>query len=663
MIDYSSVDFIDLLENRLGLRNVRMTAGGVEIVFSCPRPEHAHGDESPSAYLNSDTGAMFCHACKLSGAAPDLVAEVQQTSRQSAERFLREIYGVTFNEPIGGSMAVETDLRFREALPEPPRIAPPESWLASVRVDWDAAYASPQSYEAYMLDRGLMPSTLVEWSVGYDFLSDRLTIPVRDLDGVFFGVKGRDWTGRSFAKYMNLGNVEGRRLNYGFDTYEVTAVVFGLHRAREHRVAVLCYSPDTEVLTRHGWVAFPNLSEFDEILQVYEDMSGDFVCPLLRQKFRYSGDLINVVSDWCDLLVTPDHRMLGRAPKCLLGERRADDLPANFLMRPSCNSTHGSVGPSSDEAKLLVAWAADGCRVARAPNRRCWNLKKERKKNRLRSLLSAVGARYKEHDSVGMNQGWTMFWVEASSVPFLDVWMPDKKWHMGILDWPLDTRKISVLELAFWDGDQNSRSIRFFTAEQDQSEAVCAVASSSGWGCTMRVDRRENRPEQQDQYILNLSPRLERKVSRRRQTTISFDGYVFCCTVPSGWILTRRNGKTVVSGNCEGELDAMALSQMGVPRPVASGRAGLSPRQVELLVDECDEVVVYYDRGPAGEQATDQAVELLEPRLRVRVVEPLDVDPCDALRIGREREVLRAVAKARSSLTSRPHSSRVPSRA
>jgi DNA primase len=330
-----------------------MTAGGIEVNFSFHRAEHANGDENSSAYLNSQTAAMFCHGCGFKGTAPDLVADVQQTSRQSAEQFLREIYGVAFNEPVGGSMAVETDLRFREAQPEPPRIPPPESWLSSVRVDWDRAYASPESHERYMLERGLMPSTLAEWGIGYDFLSDRLTIPVHDVDGVLFGVKGRDWTGRHGAKYMILGNRLNGRLDYGFDTYEITSVVFGLHRARQHR-------------------------------------------------------------------------------SCLL---------------------------------------------------------------------------------------------------------------------------------------------------------------------------------------------------------------------------------------LEGELDALAMSQMGHPRPVASGRAGLSSMQVKLLVQECEEVVVYYDCGPAGEKATDQAVELLEPYALVRVVEPLDVDPCDALKYGREDEVLRAVGEAESSLHVRPYSGRIKQRA
>lgn len=351
MIDYSSVDFIDLLGHRLGLRNVRMTAGGVEVNYSCHRAEHATGDSTPSAYINYNTSAFMCQGCLFKGSAPDLVADVQQISRQSAERFLREIYGVTFNEPIGGSMVGETDLRFADRQSDPPRIPPPESWLLSVRLDWRAEPL--EQFQQYMLDRGLSVETLEREDCGYCYLSDRLTIPVRDLEGNLVGVKGRDWSGGHPAKYMILGNRLNGKLNYGFDTYEITNVVVGLHHNRDHRVGVVV----------------------------------------------------------------------------------------------------------------------------------------------------------------------------------------------------------------------------------------------------------------------------------------------------------------------EGELDRWALLQMGVPRPLASGRAGLSPRQVELLVDEAEEVVVYYDQGPAGEKATAQAVELLEPLVRVRVVEPLDVDPCDALRYGREDEVLDAIAGARSSLFARPYSGRVLARA
>ncbi len=57
-----------------------------------------------------------------------------------------------------------------------------------------------------------------------------------------------------------------------------------------------------------------------------------------------------------------------------------------------------------------------------------------------------------------------------------------------------------------------------------------------------------------------------------------------------------------------------------------------------------------YDRGAAGEAGTRLAVEALEPYLHVKVAEPLDVDPMDACRDGREGEVLAAIEGARSSL-------------
>lgn len=338
MIDLSSIDFVELCE-RLGLRNARMTSGGIEVSYSCHRPEHTNNDESPSAYINSNNGLMMCHGCKFHGSVVVLVADIQQVSRVTAERWLRDTFGIEFNEPIGGSMAAETEARFRLLTPALPIARPPESYLSSVRLDW---HVDPlETFQQYMIDRGLSRESLTDWQIGYDYLSDRLTIPVRDLDGELTGVKGRDWCGSHPAKYLVIGDRPGSsRLRYGFGTYEVSEVVFGLDRARETRWAVLV----------------------------------------------------------------------------------------------------------------------------------------------------------------------------------------------------------------------------------------------------------------------------------------------------------------------EGELDAIALSQMGIPRPIASNGSNFSSRQARLIVDECDEVVVMYDAGAAGEAGTARVVEALEPFIRVRVAEPLDVDPCDALKLGAQLSVLEVIERAESSL-------------
>lgn len=236
-MDFSSVDVADLLK-RLELGDVeqgdraRLTSGGSEIKFDCFGPEHTDGG---SAYINVETTAWFCHGCKRRGNAISLVMEVQQVARPQAERFLSEHYGITFAEPIGGSMVAETEARFREAEHEPDPLRPPASWLTAVRVDWSDIR---EPWARYMIGRGFERKTLESWDIGYDYDTDRLTIPVFDLDGDLFGIKGRAWREGHEPKYLVLGD-RGGSTRFGFEPYDPSLVVFGLHRNRECRTAVL----------------------------------------------------------------------------------------------------------------------------------------------------------------------------------------------------------------------------------------------------------------------------------------------------------------------------------------------------------------------------------------------------------------------------------------
>lgn len=240
MIDLSHVDVEDLLQ-RLDVSNARLTSSGTEVNFSCFGPEHSHGDESPSAYINVETTAWFCHGCKRRGNALNLIIEIHNVTRPTAERSLRDWYGIEFNEPVGGSMMAETEARFRPVEPPPELIKPPASWLLGARIDWYSAYDhdDPEGYEGYMINRGFRPEALEDWDIGYDYASDRISIPVFDVDGTLVGIKGRDWTGERQPKYLILGDRPGR-VSYGFSPYEASQVLFGLHRNRDCKSVVLC---------------------------------------------------------------------------------------------------------------------------------------------------------------------------------------------------------------------------------------------------------------------------------------------------------------------------------------------------------------------------------------------------------------------------------------
>lgn len=120
-----------------------------------------------------------------------------------------------------------------------------------------------------------------------------------------------------------------------------------------------------------------------------------------------------------------------------------------------------------------------------------------------------------------------------------------------------------------------------------------------------------------------------------------------------------RANETVVL--VEAELDAMALWQAGVERPVATGMSYFSPRHAQLIIREASECIVYYDDDKAGHSGvwgTDASdgrhlpgvVDLLEPHISVRLVGPHDRDPMDLARDGDLDEALRLIEDAPSTL-------------
>jgi DNA primase len=79
-----------------------------------------------------------------------------------------------------------------------------------------------------MFERGFEPETLMEFDIGFDDISKRISIPARDEEGRLLGFKGRAWWDDARPKYLALGGEK-----HGFEPYEVSRVLWGLHVAKE----------------------------------------------------------------------------------------------------------------------------------------------------------------------------------------------------------------------------------------------------------------------------------------------------------------------------------------------------------------------------------------------------------------------------------------------
>jgi DNA primase len=241
-MDLTNVDVLDFLE-ALGIRNI--TDGGDEIQYSCPFPVHGYGDSTPSAYMNTETTAFFCHSCKARGNAIHFLAMLEGISPLLAAQHIRNRYGDGFLEPTEGFQAELESLLQKQTTKKLPSANQP--------IDYSMQLLSGEALE-YMRGRGFKDDTLESWQICYDQISNRIAIPVRDKDGVLIGFKGRAYLPNHNPKYLVLGDKEGRGTRYGFPTYDVANVVFGLDRVDHSIDSLILVEGELNVLAldQHG---------------------------------------------------------------------------------------------------------------------------------------------------------------------------------------------------------------------------------------------------------------------------------------------------------------------------------------------------------------------------------------------------------------------------
>ncbi len=433
--------------------------------------------------------------------------------------------------------------------------------------------------------------------------------------GTYGQVKSGDWFKAKEGKHYQAEETFEDAVRWLYHRDEV------LKAKADGRPVYLCYSPDTEVLTSSGWVAFPDLKHGDPVAQYdLETAAVSFAAPHAYQQFDYRGEMVNIRAEWCDLLVTPDHRQASRFYRTGRALTRPQIRPASEIKRghrlPAAGLSVGKFHVSEIEARITAAWLADGVWEPRG-GKVSWNLKKDRKKRRLRELLAAAGIRWSEHTPPS-TPGWTGFRVEKHDLSFIWQLAPDKRWPWDAVDWREEARRAALDEIRYWDGDwQGGESFRMFTADRQSADVISAMAAVTGHHANLRVDRREGK---NDSYVINLSPRPWRQLSRTPDR-VPYSGEVFCCTVPTGLLVVRRNGKVTISGNCEGEKDVETLRAWGFTATTNAGGAKYWSEAFDADLAGAD-VVILPDNDDAGQQrALMRGAGLMGKAKSVRVLD------------------------------------------
>ena len=328
-----------------------------------------------------------------------------------------------------------------------------------------------------------------------------------------------------------------------------------------------CYDDKTEILTNNGWKLFKDLNRESDLVAQFDNGNINFTKPLNYIDEHYCGEMINFksIKNKIDLLVTPNHRMLRFNNEMNRFEvKEAKDIKYYYNYNlPVSGLKQGIINTLTSYDKLMIAFQADGrCKIKEDRNVGIlggkyileFQFAKQRKIDKLKEICEQGGFEYKiskptSNELSKSHENWN----DQST---FYVYMDEKPLKM-FYEWVDFTDKSYIWcrefinEVSNWDASiRDNDRIKFDNTNKSDAEIVQVASVMSGYRSTFTesVDNRSNKFNNINTvHIVPHRSCVEGQAVKKE--VISYDGRIYCVTVPSGMLVIRRNEQIVISGN------------------------------------------------------------------------------------------------------------------
>jgi len=389
---------------------------------------------------------------------------------------------------------------------------------------------------------------------------------IRKCQSTYLGMKRDENSGQVQDVFRARGVMQTESHGPGLENlsilhpaWRVTGAVSGRWSSQPN-----CFDGDTEVLTRRGWVRFRDCEpETDEVAQAQvEDGRVEFVRPTAWVKKRYEGELLYITTKkQIDLCCTPDHRIPFQHRRTgAWTVQPASSWLFEHRVRQAGRYIGGTKSLSPALVTLLCATQADGSLDSRAC-RIYFGFSKTRKIKRLLDALKALGI----EPTVTTQEAVSRLGVEEYQRERTRVYVPShpitrfirellgptKVFGDWILDFDRQTLDLMAEEVWLWDGCASRRSM-FASVEKINADWVQIITMLSGRRAKVRSYFPEDAPIQRrvswqvdatnQDYSMTTNASVER---------VPHNGFVWCVSVPSDTIITRKNGRVLFVKNCQ----------------------------------------------------------------------------------------------------------------
>lgn len=358
-----------------------------------------------------------------------------------------------------------------------------------------------------------------------------------------------------------------------------------------------CHDAETECLTRKGWVAWPSITQDDELATWSEERGQlEYQHPTELHSYDYSGALHHWSGRSIDAMVTPNHRMwmygkvykrpaypapfwhfedsaharerlwatqrFWRDAAPYTGQQELVHIPGvSRITKRKENSRGGGRPPANgiddpltfkarDFARFLGYVVSEGHMGAAGVH---LSQKEGRFADDIRTAVSIFPASWRREKT---SEGPFGFYTKWSILHLgLAEWFRQHVHHgaahkrlpQEVFEWEREAQYELFMGLMNGDGcwNKNGQSVGYATISKGLADDVQRLAVLLGYSSLLRGGNGKG-------YYVNIRFKRDRRQVFGAGTVCDeqpYNGKVYCATVPNGLLVTRRNGSVLVSGN------------------------------------------------------------------------------------------------------------------
>lgn len=359
-----------------------------------------------------------------------------------------------------------------------------------------------------------------------------------------------------------------------------------------------CVDKDTEYFNGKGW---KKISDYNggEVLQWNTDGTANMVQPIRYIKepcnemyhFETKYGLNQTLSSEHRVVYCTDYRGKYTLRECTAEELYNKQMLDNGFRGKfitTFNYNGKGIDLTDNEIKIMCAIICDGTfyyyhedaekvKDRESYMRCCFHIKKDRKKVALRELFTSSRIAYREIKSSA--EGYSDFYIQAPrrEKEFTEYWYNCNQHQLQII----------CDNLMQWDGSVNTTKNgverkRFSTNVLETANFVQFAYTTCGYRATININDRRGRVKvnkttgkkyvnKTTEYGISITKRTLCSLcsdGRRNHTKTEIikvkpeDGYKYCFSVPSSYLVLRRDNKIFVTHNCGKSSTMKAVLQM-----------------------------------------------------------------------------------------------------